>query len=108
MAEQTNLSAPVGATLATPRWLVESVSLYRGYSVAGDVITANPASSSIKVTLIGEHGHRKSHQWIGASADNDIVALNKVNLSTKSLHKRIMEKLIDDGIIAGTIAGSPD
>ena len=40
----------------------------------------------------------------------DIVrGLNKANMSTKSMEKRVLEKLIADGYLsAGTITGSPD
>src|SRR5687767_11917853 len=41
-------------------------------------------------------------------ATNLMVALNKANLSTKSLHKRVLERLVTDGHIAGTIGGTPD
>ncbi len=34
--------------------------------------------------------------------------LNKANLFTKSLHKRIMEKAVADGKLTGTISGPPD
>lgn len=37
-----------------------------------------------------------------------MLALNKANLSTKSLHRRILERLVADGHIAGTISGTPD
>jgi hypothetical protein len=38
-----------------------------------------------------------------------MIALNKVNLSTKSLHRRIIEQLQADGLLGtGTISGAPD
>jgi len=38
-----------------------------------------------------------------------LIALNKANLSIKSLHRRILERLAADGLLAtGTITGSPD
>lgn len=36
-----------------------------------------------------------------------IVALNTANLSTRSLKRRILERLIQDGHIAGTASGGP-
>lgn len=44
----------------------------------------------------------------GAIATTLMLALNVANLSTKSLHKRVLERLIADGKLAGTIAGTPD
>jgi hypothetical protein len=37
-----------------------------------------------------------------------MISLNKVNLSVKSLHRRVIEQLINDGKLDGTISGSPD
>lgn len=53
-------------------------------------------------------GETKSYRYFGTQARTMMLQLNKVNLSTKSLHKRIWEQLIVDGIITGTITGSPD
>lgn len=36
-----------------------------------------------------------------------IVSLNKANLSTTSLEKRILNQLISSGLIAGTVSGTP-
>lgn len=108
MPESVTLTAPVNAVAATPRWIVRSLLLDRGYTVVGTTITPNPAGSRIKVDLIGEQGHRKSHQWSGASADADIVALNKANLTSNTLNARILARLVTDGVITGTASGSPD
>jgi hypothetical protein len=37
-----------------------------------------------------------------------IIALNKANLSVKSLQRRILEKLVADGRMDGTISGTVD
>ena len=45
----------------------------------------------------------------GAVATTMMVGLNKVNLTTRSLHQRVLDRLIADGKIpAGTIAGTVD
>lgn len=106
MAEQIDL--PVATGPSTTKWLVLSVSLSRGYSSAGGLIILDTSRSCVSVELIGLNGLRKFHTWSGAAADADIVALNKVNLTTNSLHRRILTKLITDGIISGTISGTPD
>lgn len=47
-------------------------------------------------------------QYHGEEAVTFMTALNKANLSTKSLHKRIMERLQADGKLgAGAISGTP-
>lgn len=37
-----------------------------------------------------------------------IVSLNKANLTTISLEKRIINQLVASGLLAGTVSGSPD
>jgi len=46
--------------------------------------------------------------YTGATATNLMVTLNKANLSTNSLHKRILQYLVTDGKLTGTVSGSPD
>ena len=41
-------------------------------------------------------------------ATNLMIALNKADLSTNSLHKRIINQLISDGYLDGSISGTPD
>ena len=60
----------------------------------------------IKVMLKGEHGEYKSVVY-----ENALVllkALNTANLSANSLHKRLLDKLIADGHVSGTVSGTPD
>jgi hypothetical protein len=63
-------------------------------------------ASRIVVTLKGTNGERR--QVIYEDAAATLKALNTANLTVKSLHRRVMEKLIADGKVAGTIAGTPD
>jgi hypothetical protein len=46
--------------------------------------------------------------YSGTEARNMMIVLNKANLSSNSLHKRILDKLITDGKIAGSVSGAPD
>ena len=63
----------------------------------------------IVIVLVGDNDERK--QIVFGEADNAramMRALNKANLSVMSLHRRIMEKLVNDGHIVGSISGVPD
>ncbi len=108
MAEKIALTQPEGG--ATTDYFLHSLTLERGIVVdpATGAVSADPPRSFIAVILIGEFGRRVAHRWTGAAADADIVALNKANLTTASLQKRVMQKLIGDGVIAGAVAGAPD
>lgn len=64
--------------------------------------------ASIVIHLLGTNGERKEVRYDGAVATTLMVALNTANLSIKSLHRRILERLIADGKLAGTVNGVPD
>jgi hypothetical protein len=49
-----------------------------------------------------------THVYTGATATTMIKQLNTANLSVKSMHKRILEKLSTDGVLPGTVTGTPD
>ena len=51
---------------------------------------------------------RSSYSYHGQEATNLIKFLNTANLTTKSMHKRILEKLSNDGKLPGTVQGAPD
>lgn len=46
--------------------------------------------------------------YSGTEARNLMVALNKMDLRTNTLNKRILNKLINDGQISGTVSGTPE
>lgn len=54
-------------------------------------------------------GKRVEAEYFGAVATNLMIALNKANLSTQSLHQRVIAKLLADGKIpSGTQTGTVD
>lgn len=73
---------------------------------------------TIIITLRGQNNELLSFVYGGNNPDGAIndrakaialmTALNKANLSTISLQKRIMQQLITDGFMAGTVSGTPD
>jgi hypothetical protein len=72
-------------------------------------VDLNWEASSIVLELADPvSGVRQSFVYDGQEAMTIMQALNKANLSTKSLHRRIMEKLLADGHLEGTISGAPD
>lgn len=63
----------------------------------------------IEVLLYAQNGRRFEYLYTGATATAFMVALNKANLSTKSLHRRIIERLMLDYLdLAGAITGAVD
>lgn len=61
------------------------------------------SDSIIIIGLLANTGQYKNIKYDGSKAKVLLDALNTANLSTKSLHKRILEYIISDGIIKGTI-----
>jgi len=62
----------------------------------------------IRIELVADSGEVIEHSYDGDVARNLMIALNKADLSTNSLQRRVLNKLISDGVITGTISGVPD
>lgn len=67
-------------------------------------------AKTITLALLGDNDVSKSCQWTGATATTMMRALNKVDLSVKSLMRRAYERAIADGLLPAnaTISGVPD
>lgn len=68
----------------------------------------NFENATIKVAFRGDNGEYTSIGYTGTEATTLMLSLNKSNLSTKSLLKRIMERVVADGKLTGIISGTPD
>lgn len=65
--------------------------------------------SAVDLTLIDEHGGTFEHRYTGQEALDLIKGMNTANFSTgASMHKRILQKLSNDGVLPGTVSGTPD
>lgn len=62
----------------------------------------------IVIHVRGSNGERKDFRYEGQIAVDLMVALNKANLSLKSLQRRILERLSADGKLVGSVSGAPD
>jgi hypothetical protein len=106
VAERIDLTTPIPSAA---NWVVQSLNLARGMTASGGVITSVPATSRITVVLLAPNGQTFLWEWSGTTADTLIVALNKVNLTPpNTLNKRILDRLISDGVIFGTSTGTAD
>lgn len=98
MAERIDLTTP--ETKQIINWRVVSLQLFWLPPVIG-------------IELLGSDGSKWAATYdedTPRKASTTIVALNKANLTTKSLHRRILEMLQADFPVkfAGSISGSPD
>ena len=87
-------------TLTTP----QSVTDYRV-----SILKLNWDEAKIHVVVKDTQGDTVTAGYTGATATSLMIALNKANLTTNSLQKRILEQLVTDGKLpAGTVTGDPD
>lgn len=94
MAEQITLAVP------------ETKPVNTSYRVSRLVLDWD--GRQIVVQLRGTNGEDKSHHYNGAVALALMNQLNTANLSTNSLHKRVLQRLTADGVVSGTLSGTPD
>ena len=90
--EQIDLTAPVTIASYVP------VELHLDLRGAEIRIVLYSAQANKDMTII----------YSGPTAVTLMQQMNKMNFSTNSMMKVMMNKLITDGKIAGTISGSPD
>ena len=62
----------------------------------------------VGITLRDNNNERSHYSYEGQTAKDMIKFLNTANLSVKSMHKRILERLSADGKLPGTVVGTPD
>lgn len=100
MAETLDLTTPITPTRPTiTGYKVWSLYLGRGEGI-------------IRIVVEDNNGERTTHVYADAPgtpvATDLMIALNKANLTIKSLQRRVLEKLSADGRIVGTVSGTPD
>ena len=95
MAEQLDLATAEQAAPGTVTWKPILLHL-------------NSEQATIKAGFRGDNGEYTSIGYEGTDATTLMVALNKADLSVKSLQRRIMERAVSDGKLSGTISGTPD
>lgn len=105
MAEQVTLTTPIDPAKTVFRiallafdWMNQTITIH--------LREFNPAA----VDPVPKFGERVIVvMYSGAIAVTLMNQLNTINLSTQSLHQRVMARLIADGKIpAGTASGTPD
>lgn len=63
----------------------------------------------VRVVVADSHGRTTSFDYTGETAKTLMTALNKADLSVKSLHRRVLERLMADQKLAvGTLTGVVD
>lgn len=64
-------------------------------------------AKSIIIGLLGENRYSHAEVYIGAAAANLLNALQSANYGVKNLQRQILERLVADGRLQGTISIQP-
>jgi hypothetical protein len=107
MAEQITLTT-AETKPANPAYRVERMTFATGINPAAPTAARTGPFASIYIQVMGNNGEAISHSITGDAALTLLKALNKANLTTQSLERRVLQRLIDDGVLAGTLTGTPD
>lgn len=97
--------------LADPETEVKTTSHYRVISLHLDwelTILAGGEPGVVFIQLRDNNGELFSHKYLGNEATDMMKWMNTANFSVNSMHKRILQKLSNDGVLPGTVTGSPD
>ena len=92
-AEQLDLAAPITPPSTTT------------YKVI--FLSMQWPQGEVSITLADENGKTTGYSYNGPEATSLMQMLNTANLSVKSLQRRILEKLVNDGKLTGTVSGPP-
>lgn len=74
-------------------------------------LTLDWPAGTIHIQLKGQNGEAKSVVYNSTTTPTGqtlMIALNKANLTTRSLVQRIFDRLLTDGHLVGTVAGTVD
>lgn len=108
MSETVTLTAPVYVSSGTTMFRVWDLDLRRGHPDRAAGILAIFREVDGTGTFVSG-GKSLEARYDGAEADALLITLNKANLSTLSLEKRVIQKCQTDGRLgAGAMSGSPD
>lgn len=80
---------------------VEYLSLYMAGPQSSDCVI------EIRVVPDSGTGPVVRKNYAGFDACNQIRFLNTANMSVQSLHRRVLNQLVKDGVLSGTVQGTP-
>jgi len=91
-------------TLTDPVVVPETVS--SSYKVTSLIL--NFGTAYVHIELVDNLGVLLMHDYTGQVALDMMKWMNTANFSVNSMHKRILQKLTNDGVLVGTVTGTPD
>jgi hypothetical protein len=101
-------TAPVTTVPTANEFEVFHLELHRGIDFSTGVRIVDVLRSYIEVRLIGQNNIVTICHYYAKEADDLIIALDKAPLNVKDLQSRVIERLLADGKLVGTISGAPE
>lgn len=96
-------------TCNTPQYVDPGATVFRVAGLMLDWAGARIAVYLQEWTGSAFGSKRFTVEYIGSTATNMMIALNKANLSSQSLNQRVINRLIADGYLpAGSLGGTVD
>lgn len=89
----------------------KTTSTYRVLSLSLDwegKFTVTSDSGIVLITLKDNNNERSNYHYEGKEAIDLMKWLNTANFTVNSMHKKILQKLSNDGFIPGEVTGTPD
>lgn len=78
-----------------------------GWDLSAMVLDVDKMQIIIRLRSTGSAALTLEKTYDGAVGDTLLRSLNKANLTTRSLIERTYDRLISDGVISGTVSGTP-
>lgn len=108
MAEELVLTDPI-VTPPTVSDTYRIVSLtMSSETVVPSAATAPNKPGAVVITVRDNHDVPSTFAYAGDAAREMIKWINTANFTTHSLHKRLLQKLSNDGYLPGTVTGTPE
>lgn len=73
-----------------------------------ETIQSAEGKGLVRITVRDNNGVVSDYQYTGPEALDLMKWMNTANFTVNSMHKRILQKLSNDGFLPGTVTGTPD
>lgn len=94
MAEQIDLTTPIAIPSITSYQITKLILDWEG--------------AGIVISLKSNTGQHLECGYNGEEATALMLAMNKMNFTVTSIQKKVLQRLVTDGKLTGTISGTPD
>lgn len=106
MAEELDLTTPVVESKTTDIYSVVMIMMNSDEPIISGPLAQPPGM--VQINIKDNNGLITSQSFSGTLAQDMIRFINTADFTTRSLEKRILEKLNAMGVLVGTVTGTPE